>query len=128
MDSAEKVLDTELERGKEEMQGMISSRGTGKTWSAYWQKRTGREGSFPGRVQSGDMRNSVEGRVTSRTDYEIEGVLGWAPGTPDYFAYQEEGFRHTLSGGMVPGMFALRDAGEQTKARVIAALRAMAVE
>ena len=45
MDSAATVLEGELQQGKDEMQSMIESRGTGRTWSEYWQRRTGRTGS-----------------------------------------------------------------------------------
>ena len=128
MDSAATVLEGELQQGKDEMQSMIESRGTGRTWSEYWQRRTGRTGSIPGRVQTGDMRNDVEGKITRRSSTEVEGVLGWDENSPMYYAYQEEGFYSLVSQESVKGMHALRDAGEATRDRLIVALNRMVIK
>lgn len=122
MDKIEKATQESLDNGKTDMQHSIETRGTGKTWQRTW---NGRAGSYPGRVDSGDMLHAVEGKITSRHSASIEGILGWADGSPDYFRYQNIGFYHRMAQTDVAGMQALRDASESTRAELIARLEAI---
>lgn len=112
MDRVEAAVAEAAEKGKEVMREAIETRGTGKTWKSSW---FGRTGSFPGRVDSGDMLRDVEGEVLTRTATTVTGVVGWADNDPMYYALQEGGFRHVLTGEMVEGMMALRDGAEVAK-------------
>lgn len=86
----------------------IETRGTGKTWQRPWH---GRAGSYPGRVDTGEMLREFRGEVDiART--ETTGKIGWTKEQLDYFIYQELGFQH-LSGEEIEGMFALRDAANE---------------
>lgn len=115
-DEFEKALDTALEQGEDAMKEAIATRGTGRQWSRPWGDRTG---SFPGRVDSGDMQSDVRGVVTSKTNDSAEGNLGWDENSPDYYAYQEQGFEHVITGEYIEGMRALRDSAELTKTTLI---------
>lgn len=116
MDQIEKATEESLAEGKSDMRHSIETRGTGKTWQRAW---NGRTGSYPGRVASGDMLNAVEGKITARRPEMIEGILGWADGSPDYFRYQNIGFRHVMAQTDVAGMRALRDASDLLRADLI---------
>lgn len=116
MDQIQDIAEESLADGKRDMEASIKSRGTGKTWQKPW---GGRAGSFPGRVDSGDMLDAVEGRVTRRTTTRVEGILGWPDGSPDYFRFQEAGFRHIMAGADVAGMMALRDASDSMRADLL---------
>jgi len=70
---------------------------------------TGYEGRR-GRVKSGKMRDSFDGKVVDSNDTQVVGQLGWLSSDPFYAKYQEHGF--TVSGHQVEGMMALRNAGE----------------
>lgn len=93
-----RVAQETAQEGSEIVKEFIETRGTAKSG-----KR--------GRVETGDMRDSVSGqsRKVSRGVHQAE--FGWIQGTPEYSRFQERGFNH-IGGGAVGGMFALTDAGE----------------
>lgn len=118
--------------GAEKMKELIEQRGTGRNPWGYVSKKTGRfvptpmrakeiprrgtlrSGSSPGRVNTGNMRDSVAFRFESGPEKTIS-AFGWINTTGqdrEYFLAQEYGFS---AGGFRPnmsvaGMFALRDA------------------
>lgn len=107
------------EAGKEIGRYLIETRGTGRTW-LY--PRNGREGSYPGRVDTGKMRDAFGFRLTTQGNSRQMRV-GWVSGTrEDYFKYQEGGFTHP-SGIDVEGMHALQDAVEEAFSRLKENLR-----
>jgi hypothetical protein len=100
-----KAIETGVEFGK----NAIETRGTGKTWQRPW---GGRVGSFPGRVDTGEMLREFRGEVDiGRT--ETVGKVGWTKEQLDRFLYQELGFTHNLTNEEVEGMYALRDAAAE---------------
>lgn len=100
-----KAIETGVEFGK----NAIETRGTGKTWQRPWH---GRAGSFPGRVDTGEMLREFRGNVDiGRT--ETVGTLGWTKEQLYRFLYQELGFTHNITGEEIEGMYALRDAAEE---------------
>lgn len=109
--------------GAEKMKELINQGGTGNTWlSAKRAKESPpsgsfREGSSPGRVNTGNMRDSVAFRFESGSQKTISS-FGWINSRTgrgqdgEYFVAQDLGF---TEGGFrkdiqVTGMFALRDA------------------
>ena len=66
-----------------------------------------------GRVVTGDMRDHFDGKVAEQNQTRVVGDLGWLESSPFYALFQEYGFRHWISGNMVEGMHALREAGDQ---------------
>lgn len=117
MDQVEGVLRESLEQGEVEMKQMIETRGTGRTWKKAW-SGSSRTASTPGRVDTGEMRDAVEGKITERTTNSVTGQIGWEEGSEAYYAYQDQGFSHRLAQREVPGMGALRDASESTVRKV----------
>ena len=111
MRRVEQGMSRVLEGGKQDMRAYIEARGTGRTWQHPW---GGRTGSYPGRVDSGDMLNDVEGRVVASDANGVTGVLGWAEGSPSYYRHQEHGFHNTLTDTDVEGMRAFADAEADT--------------
>lgn len=101
--------------GEEKMKQLIETRGTGRRWKKPHRAKdnpaTGdlRIGSYPGRVNTGNMRDSVTKRFEIG-DIKSFAAFGWLRNQEDYFLYQEYGFNHLKAGYRVPGMFALRDA------------------
>lgn len=95
--------------GKELGRHYIETRGTQRMW-LY--PRNGRDGSYPGRVDTGKMRDAFGFRKTTQGGSRQLRV-GWVSGTrEDYFKYQEGGFEHP-SGLQVEGMYAVQDATEE---------------
>lgn len=107
--------------GAEKMKEFVETRGTGRMWTSAKRAKESpprgirRDGSFPGRVNTGNMRDSIGFRF-ERGEARTISSFGWvnAPTNQDkqYFEAQEYGFS---AGGFrkeidVPGMFALRDA------------------
>lgn len=111
------ALQESLEEGRDEMQRRIENAGTGKTWVANWDKwrnaQPGRRGSSPGRVASGNMRDSATYEMTSDSKYRVRGRVGWLGrlGKNVYFIAQDEGFKHHITGEQIKGMMILRDIG-----------------
>lgn len=115
------VMDDVLEDGAHEMQQNIETRGTGREWSRPWGPN-GRTGSYPGRVDTGQMVREVQGEVVSTSANRVTGVLGWPEDSPDYYRLQEHGFYHTLTQEDVDGMRALADAEASTTPALVNAL------
>lgn len=109
-DGTDKALEQAVEDGAAIMKEMIETRGTGKTWSRPGP--SGRTGSSPGRVDSGEMRDAVTSYFNPGTAKgNAVGQFGWRTGRKDYFGLQEGGFQHT-SGVYVEGMYAMVDSAE----------------
>jgi len=122
--TAKQDLQIELAKaGAEKMKELINQGGTGNTWlSAKRAKESPpsgspREGSGPGRVNTGNMRDSVAFRFEGGSQKTIS-AFGWINSRTgrgedaEYFTAQDLGF---TKGGFrkdieVTGMFALRDA------------------
>lgn len=100
------------------MQEMIAVRGTGRQWSGDFGSLAhgypGRTSSTPGRIASGHMVDSVSWRVEMEGG-KLVGEFGWLTNRDPYFLYQEDGFRHNITGEKIAGMFALEDAGIQAR-------------
>ena len=101
--------------GEEKMKELIETGGTGNRWSKPYRAKYNpargdlRAGSFPGRVNTGNMRDSV-GRRFERGQTKTFAAFGWIRNREDYFLFQEYGYTHAQAGVEVKGMFALRDA------------------
>lgn len=108
-ESNEKAMHAAMDFGSQVMKELIETRGTGKTWTRPWY---GREGSYPGRVHTGNMLNSVSSWVGTGESGRTQGRFGWINNREDYFRFQEGGFKHNLTGEMVEGMYAVVDAYE----------------
>lgn len=122
---ASEDLQIELaEEGAKKMQELIETRGTVRKWNEpmYAKEHPNKEGnlrdaSFPGRVNTGTMRDAVGTRI-ERGAKRISAVFGWTGKVEPYFYAQEYGtdamgFRKpsSLAGlDSIRGMFALRDA------------------
>ena len=106
-EGVEEAMTSAGELGKDLGRHYIETRGTGKTWTRPGP--TGRDGSIPGRVDTGAMRDAFGYRKTTQGNSRQLRV-GWVTGKrEDYFQFQETGFTH-ISGIDVPGMYALQDA------------------
>lgn len=123
LDRIEGEVEESTEKGRQVMREAIETRGTGKTWKTPW---FGRSGSFPGRVDQGDMLKDVKGEVTQRTKRAVTGMVGWDENSPLYYRLQDNGFRHVLTGEDVEGMMALRDASEVAKRALISGVEDIA--
>lgn len=85
------------EFGENKTKEFIETRGTAKSG-----KR--------GRVETGQMRDSVKGEATKKGRQHHQAEFGWMSQAPDWARFQEAGFTH-VGGSPVEGMFALGDAG-----------------
>lgn len=65
------------------------------------------------RIDTTKMISSVKFKH-AKSSY-FYGRFGWVDVHEDYFKYQDEGFRHWISGKHIPGMFALYDAFIQVR-------------
>lgn len=92
------VAQKTAEEGAQVVKEYIDSRGTAKSG-----KR--------GRVETGNMRDSVTGRSQKVSKGVHRAEFGWIQETPEYAKFQEQGFNH-IGGGVVGGMYALPDAAE----------------
>lgn len=101
-----------VEKAAEAMRLIIQTSGTGKTWTRP--SSSGRTGSSPGRVDTGNMLDAVKWRVSSEGG-NLVGEFGWLDNQEPYFMYQESGFSHVGSGEWVRGMLALQDASLAAK-------------
>lgn len=94
------------------MREMIETRGTLNTWSkTYYKNGIARSDSAPGRVWTGNMRDSV-GSSHIRSGRGSFSSFGWIKGQDPYFLEQEKGFLHEEAGVAVAGMYALQDSRE----------------
>lgn len=65
-------------------------------------------GRSAGRYETGRMHDDLTSSVTSPDLNTIIGSFGWAGNPPDYYADQEYGFNHPVSGNWVAGMNAFQ--------------------
>lgn len=110
-DEFEDAMKKAMDAGQDALKGAINTRGTGEKWSRPW-GRSGREGSFPGRVDSGEMLSLAKGEVTGKGAHSVDGELGWPEDSPEYIAYQDQGFYHVIANKDIEGMMALRDSAD----------------
>lgn len=99
LDRAEQIMEAVTRDGAELMQEYIATRGTP-------------ESGRPGRIETGTMYREV-GHEVHRNPKSVRGEFGWGVGGKNeehYFTYQENGFRHWLTGKDVPPMHAFLDA------------------
>lgn len=110
-DEFEGAMTKAMEAGQDALKEAINTRGTGNTWTRPW-GRNDRTGSIPGRVDSGEMLAKAKGEVTKKDAHSVDGVLGWPEDSPEYIAYQDQGFHHVIADRDIEGMMALRDSAE----------------
>ncbi|QDH92194.1 hypothetical protein SEA_DEJAVU_45 [Microbacterium Phage DejaVu] len=108
-DEFEGAMTKAMEQGEDALKEAINTRGTGNEWTRPWGDRSG---SYPGRVDSGDMLNAAKGKVTGKDAHSVDGELGWPEDSPEYISYQDQGFYHVLANRDIEGMMALRDSAE----------------
>lgn len=113
-ESNEQAMQAAMDTGAQVMKDLIETRGTGRTWSRTWYGKSGnpRTGSYPGRVDSGDMLNAVDSWVGTGQSGRTQGRFGWINNREDYFRFQEGGFKHNITSENVEGMYAVLDAYE----------------
>lgn len=75
-----------------------------------------------GRIETGAMLAAVRSEVTV-TPKVITASFGWLNVFNDYFGFQDRGFSHYRSGEEIPGMMALQDAFDESKANIRGRLR-----
>lgn len=75
-----------------------------------------------GRIVTGDMLAAVRSEVTA-TPTLVTAEFGWLHEFRSYFGYQDAGFTHARSSEEIPGMMALQDAYDESKANVQDRLR-----
>lgn len=92
-----KIMDEVMTEAAAKMRDFISSRGLPNSAGA-------------GRIDSGNMLNSVDSQVTIDGQV-IDGTFGWLEGGEVYFLAQEEG-AVLWNGGVIMPMLALYDAGQ----------------
>lgn len=114
-ETAKGLVEESAEFGKEAMRENIRTRGTQKEWNKFYYREGIRRGaSKPGRVWTGTMLEAVETQ-NRHEDGRSQTAFGWVEGDLyGYFSDQEYGFDHEDAGTMVPGMYSLSDAAEQT--------------
>lgn len=97
-DGAQEVMQDVMDDAAYLMADYISTRGTAKSGK-------------PGRIETKQMHNDVDSRVTSFGEGRVRGTFGWINRKEDYYGLQEGGFDH-IGGTSVEGMYALRDAAD----------------
>lgn len=109
--------------GADQMQQYILERGTNNTWKHEWPRASGGMANYSTvdpseRTDSGHMLASVESSNITYKNGVMQAKAGWVREQEPYFLAQEKGFRanKTIGNGRyeVDGMFALRDAKEDT--------------
>lgn len=75
-----------------------------------------------GRIETGAMLAAVRSEVTV-TPKVITAAFGWLNAFSDYFGFQDRGFIHYRSHEEIPGMMALQDAFDESKANLESRLR-----
>ena len=116
MDMVADAMDDTVDFAVEVQKDTIETSGTGRQWTGDWGSMPngtpGRTTSDPGRVATGEMRDSVTGVVKQFKD-RVVGEVGWIDGSPAHARFQELGFRHWITGDAIEGMDSLREAEEQ---------------
>jgi hypothetical protein len=109
---AEVAVEETVVESAREMKTLIKTRGTDRQWSGYYIGRSGipRNRSGRGRIDSGNMLDSVSSQYILDVSNIKTGEFGWIKGDPEnYFVKQEEGFYNQLSSSYIEPMNALRD-------------------
>lgn len=113
MDEGEDAVERAAEFGAEKMREIIKTSGTAKSGKA-------------GRIESTDMLNDVSAGEPRRTATGVAGNFGWGlkgDKAEDYYFYQDRGFRHWITGEMVPPMHALLGASVAAREYFYAEIR-----
>ena len=117
MEMANDVIDEVTDDGAELMREYIMTRATDKVRERY-----GREGRYrPGKAMYKAVKSG-----TKQNRRSVVGTFGWGvdgSANEDYFRFQEEGFRHWISGEDIVPMHALLDAYMETRERFFARMR-----
>jgi len=116
LDQAARIMEEVTDEGADLMRQYIATRGIASD---------GNGGIKEGRIESGKMLKNVESAV-HRNPKSVRGEFGWGvAGGPHekYFDYQENGFRHWLSGKNVPPMHAMLDAFIKMRVKFFARMR-----
>ena len=124
-DGMRKAMEETVSFTKEVIVDTIETSGTDKQWSRSW---GGRTGSGAGRVNTGNMRNSVGTDVKVLRNNIVEGRAGWLKGTPEYAKFQELGFRHWITGEFIAGMHSLLEGATQGTEEALRQLEKAAME
>lgn len=115
-DEMRNVIGQSTEAGAEAMRDRVRLSGTGKTWVGDWggypNGTPGRTGSFNGRIATGEMLDKIVSSVDTDSKFRVRGRFGWLRGSKPYFMFQDEGFRHALTGQLIEGMQAIRQGNE----------------
>lgn len=129
MDMVADAMDETVDFAVEVQKDAIEHSGTGRQWQGDWGSMPngtpGRTTSDPGRVATGEMRDSVSGVVKQFPD-RIVGEVGWLDGSPAHARFQELGFRHAITGDAIEGMESLREAEEQGTDELLSQLNKIA--
>jgi len=112
LDQAEPLVEEALQEGARVQQAVIATSGTG-----YKDRQ--------GRVETGSMLDDVDTSPVRRSGSTVEGEFGWVDRRKDYYAYQEQGFTHYLSGKDVAPMHALFSGFVTARETVRAGIRAI---
>ena len=110
-DEFEDAMTKAMDAGQDALKDAINTRGTQRKWSRPWGMNE-RTASAPGRVDSGEMLSLAKGEVTGKDAHSVDGELGWPEDSPEYIAYQDQGFYHVIIDEQIEGMIALRDSAE----------------
>lgn len=113
MDEGEEAAERAAEFGAAKMRQYIKSRGTAKS-------------GHEGRIETEKMLEAVGAGEARRTQTGVAVNFGWGVDgdkPEDYYAYQERGFRHWISGEFIPPMHALLDASVQAREYFYAEIR-----
>ena len=115
LDQAEEIMEDVAREGADIMRQHIKTRGTS------YSNKQGRAG----RVEAGHMLKDVE-HATKRFRRSVRGEFGWGVDGGEvrpYYAYQENGFQHWISGKDVSPMHAQLDAFMRMREEFFARMR-----
>lgn len=120
-DAMRDVLQESVDTGADVMRDVVKSSGTNVSWRREWKNPpwgnavNGRTGSFGGRIATGKMLDTITSQVDKDSKYRVRGRFGWLRGSKPYMAFQDQGFRHVLSGQYIEGMQAVRQGEEEAE-------------
>lgn len=106
------IVDVAVTEGATAMREITLNNGTNNDWGAFWPSRAfGRKSSSTrARVDTGEMLNSIDSKILDSSPTKASGEFGWTKNQQEYFIYQDQGFRHWITGEWIYGMEALRNA------------------
>lgn len=99
------VMADTMAAAKEQGREIIQTSGTGRTWA--YPSPSGRAGSYPGRVDTGQMLEDFTSEVRPEGGLVVKGAFGWLSTTEMYYIFQEYGFQHWITQEEIEGMQAL---------------------